>query len=395
MKSFLLLILSFLVSPIMSFGTNKRIVFEAKSSNAVLGPKDFSEKNVTYVLKSAFSLNSKTVYLKEKSIIEFEGGSLNNGTLVLNSNSSVKGILNNVVCGVDLKVQVSGHKVKLSNLYWSNSKGCALLSYSDCDELCIENCTISSPADNCVKLVADHINGVVQGVEINNSFFTFKRMGVEIQNHGNGQYKYDGIVIQNCKFSLVDSFPKYGYAVSLSGYGKNVVIKDNQFVRSVTGVEVVGFSNVLITNNTFQDISSKVIVSSGKRKMENVDVDANYIQCTSAKIQMSNTRNASIKNNSMDLLYIEMIGCSGCKIEYNTIKSSGHYSLIFDGGKNDTVNNKIANNRISQGKENWAVFRCYGQKCKNNQFLNNTVSRASRKGVIFDQLKGASKNLID
>ena len=384
----------FLIIPLFVVAQNRQIVLESYNPESVLTEGTFNKEGVTYIVKSSYNLNEKVYKLSKGSTIVLKGGNLNNGTIQLEANTSIIGDKGNNSISNNLKIHLTGPNVNISNLYWNNKKDVALISYSNCDNLVLNNCNVTSTTNNCVKLVADHVKGVIRNVSISNSTFSYKRMGVEVQNHGNNQYKYDGIRIRNCKFVMVDSAPRYGYALSLSGYGRNVVVENNMFDKVSVGVELVGFSNVRIIGNHFDTVISKIIVSSGKREMKDIIVENNKANSFTSKIQLSNTDHVILNKNSFNLSLIEMIGCSNCNITNNIINSNGHYSIILDGGKKKTENNIINNNTINQGHNNWAVFRCYGSHCSNNQFKDNKIHRSSTKGVMFDQIKGAKNNMM-
>lgn len=368
------------------------IVLKSDNPLATISGETFSKEGVTYVVKSKLNLNEKVARLGKNSVIRMEGGSINNGTLFLKAKSSVIGWKGSQGGAENLMIQVGGSDVTITDFRWCN-KGIALLSYADCDRLTVDHCTISSASNNSVKLVADHVDGVIEDVKFVNSSFSFKRMGIELQNHGNSQYRYNGVLIENCDFAVIDS-PHYGFAISLSGYGRNARVNKCRIARAVAGVELAGFSHVTIHNNFFNGISSKAVVASNSRIMNDIEIKGNEFNHPTAKIQLSNADKVLMSDNKMNLSYIEMIGCSDCKVVGNSIKSSGHYALIIDGGKRKAKNNLIQGNAVSQGQNNWAVFRCYGENCSLNQFVGNQVTRHGKKGVLFDQKKGAKGNTL-
>lgn len=386
------LFLFFFVS-IFSMGADKVVVLKSDKHEAYLEKHALEGTNVKYVVKSNFNLNGKTYKLKRGSTIEFDGGCFSNGTLYLENNTSVKG-QSTMECGRRLKVQIGGGNVNINNLRWSNDQGVALLSYASCQNLTIENCYVTSMVDNSVKIVADNVKDVIKNITIKYSTFTFKRMGIEIQNHGNNEFRYDGLYIHDCSFYMVDGRTNYGFAVSLSGYGKNAVVNNNMFFGNSVGVELVGFSKVAINSNQFQGITSKTIVCSNKRKMQDITIENNEINSPSSKIQISNTDRLFFRNNTITISYIELIGCSDCNISNNDIVSKSHYAIIMDGGAKRTENNIIENNTIRQEGDNWAVIRCYGGHCYGNHVRNNQITRLSKRGKIYDQIKGANNNTM-
>lgn len=219
-------------------------------------------------------------------------------------------------------------------------------------------------------------------------------MGVEIQNHGNKSFKFNGINISGCTFNMLPS-PQYGFAISLSGFGRNAVVENNLIKGGVIGVELVDFSDVSILSNRIQDVSSKVIAASTNDKISNIEVRGNNINCVQAKIQMLKAKSVKFSNNEMKIGFVELGGCSRSTISNNVINSFGRYSVMIDGSGSEARYNTVADNVIMQNGDNWAVFRCYGNHSRNNKFLRNKVQRANTKGTLFDQQKGAAKNRLE
>lgn len=386
---FFLITIILVIVPVDVFAQLKRVVLQ--SPNLERGLQN--EANVTYVIKSDYDLGGHSLKLKEGTIIEFEEGSFQNGILQLSANCQLRGVGYRRTSCKNLEIRVNGKNIRIERIAISNDSGIALRSYSDCSNLSVVDCCLISSTDNAVKLVADNIISVIEGVRFENNDFYFRRMGIEIQNHGNNSCRFNRLTISRCRFKMLPS-PNYGYAISLSGYGRNANISSNTIYEAIVGVEIVGFSDVEIEDNILQDITGKAIVASNGRKMSNITVARNKILCPKAKIHLINTGNLSICNNELRLMYIELGGCSRSLISNNTIYSYGHYALMIDGTNKESRNNIVQNNTIEQLGDNWAVFRCYGKNATKNKFTKNKIKRTNSKGVLYDQMNGASKNVL-
>ena len=332
------------------------VVLKSNRSDAVLSVNAFEKENTVYKIYSSYSLNRQKC--------------------------------------VELKICVAGEDVEINSLMTSSSGNAVIYSFSSCNSLRVLNCEINALNGNGVKIVTDKIKGVVQNLFFNNNSISFNRMGIEIQNHGNKEYRYDGINICNSRFSMNTNIGKYGYGVSLSGYGRNVAISNCVFDAVNVGIEIVGFSDVEINSNHFDRISKKVIATSNKRPMSDISIKTNVANCGGAKLQFANTRKIIIERNEFNISMIEMIGCSSCRIAKNRLTANGHYAIMLDGDKQSTENNWVYDNDVFQQGDNWSVFRCYGVKSRGNRFENNFVRRANKKGVAHDQMKGASNNMF-
>ena len=387
-KPLLMLFLLILLSSFKSVDETSGITLTVESDKTI--PAHGSQ----IVIRSDYDLENKTLELQEGPSIVIEDGCIRNGMIRLASNCSlVDKRVNKKECR-NLELRVVGRDVRIENIDISNDHGVTILSNADCSNLLISGCSITSSANNAVKIVADNLNGVVRNVQILNSTICYKRMGIEIQNHGNKSFKFNGIHISGCTFNMLPS-PQYGFAISLSGFGRNAVVENNLIKGGVIGVELVDFSDVSILSNRIQDVSSKVIAASTNDKISNIEVRGNFINCVQAKIQMLKAKSVKFSNNEMKIGFIELGGCSRSTISNNVINSFGRYSVMIDGSGSEARYNTVADNVIMQNGDNWAVFRCYGNHSKNNKFLRNKVQRANTKGTLFDQQKGAAKNRLE
>lgn len=367
------------------------VILKSNNSSIILNANALDKENTVYKIYSNYSLNDKNVRVGKGSEIEFIDGSISNGVISLAKGCRLLG--NKQDCQ-ELKICITGEDVEINGLKTTSIGNTVIYSFSSCNSLKVLNCEINALKGNGIKIVADKIKGVVKGLCFSNNLISFNRMGIEIQNHGNKEYRYNGINIVNCRFSMNTSISKYGCGVSLSGYGRNVAISNCDFDAVSVGIEIVGFSDVDINSNHFDRISKKVIATSNKRPMSGISIKTNVANCDGAKLQFTNTRKIIIERNEFNISMIEMIGCSSCKIAKNRLTTNGHYAIMLDGGKQSTENNWVYDNDVFQQGDNWSVFRCYGVYSRGNRFDNNYVKRANKKGVAHDQMKGASNNMF-
>lgn len=382
MKSFGFLFV-LLFQSVVAFAANRTVILRG-NNNGRLTPAMVSAANTTYQIESPFTLGGSVVTLHRNSKIIIGHGRLSNGTLNLMDDSSIKG---NSEQHQNLYLVVRGSGVSIESLSVRNVKGVVLRSFSDCDDLHVSNCHFTSISDNCIKLVADHIKGTITGVRIANSNFSFKRMGIELQNHAGKVFRFDGVNISGCKFDGLTT-NQLGYAVSLSGYGRNVTVSNNQFRSCNIGVELVGFSYVQILQNTFANIYKGSIVASNSRHMNNLIIKGNNINCPNAKLQLQNCSASHVTGNICNIKYLELIKCDGITVTGNTLTSNGAYSIMLD----MSSGNQVYDNTIQQNGRNWAVIRCYGGLARNNVVEGNRIRKNGSGGVLFDQKNGANGN---
>lgn len=352
---------------------------------------DFTAANQIYIVNKKYDLKGEKRTLGKGSKIIFkQGGSLNSCNLVMLENSSLEG--DNKTESRDLNLTLQGTHISINGLIWNHSSQSCILSYGNISNLQITDCTITSKDNNCIKFVTDNLNGVVSNVKISNCRFVFKRMGIELQNHNNNNYRFNGIEISGCTFTLFPADKKLGYGVSLSGYGQNATIENCTFKNTNTGIELVGFKGVNIRYNSFQDNQDCIIRSSNTRHMNDIRIFNNTANSSKAKLMLYNTDKSIISGNNLSIDCIEIKRCNAVTVSSNSLTCYGHYGVILDGDKNITTNNVITDNSFTHKGNRWASIRCYGSNCSSNKAYNNKIYIKKKSGKAFDQINGAFSN---
>ena len=352
---------------------------------------DFSAANQVYIVNKKYDLKGEKLTLgKGSRIIVKQGGSLNYCHLVMLENSSIEG--DNKTESKDLNITLQGTHISIKGLTWSHSSLSCIQSFGNISNLQVTECSITGKYNNCIKIVTDNLNGIVSNIKITNCKFIFKRMGIELQNHNNNNYRFNGVEISRCTFILSTASKKLGYGVSLSGYGQNARIEDCTFYNTNTGIELVGFKDVDICNNSFQNNQDCIIRSSNTRHMSNIRITNNRADSSKAKLKLYNTDSSIISKNNLSIDCIEIKRCCAVTVSNNSLTCHGHYGVILDGDNNKTTDNIISDNSISHKGNRWATIRCYGSNCTRNKAYNNKIDIKKKSGKAFDQINGAFTN---
>lgn len=337
---------------------------------------------------------------------------LKNGNIIMRANSTLQGHVEGENSGdaslTNIQVRPQGANITIRDIdIECATKTCVYTTYN-CSGLVINNCYIKSDTKNGIKIVADNISGIVDGINIEYCQIEFGRMGIELQNHKNSQYKIQNVYIggdANATYNVTlshdgssgvsrfnalsgDWSENYKYGISLTGYGKSTEIVGCNFSDCAKSIEIVGFSDVKIASIDILNPGEYSIISSNSRQMNNIRIQ----DCTisGGKLMLYNTINACITENNITCSYIEIKKSTACYIYDNTITSTGHYSIMF----NDAFSNYAWDNSIYQNStNNWAVVRCYGKKATANRISHNTIARVNSKGKTFDQRDGAFDNI--
>ena len=283
------------------------------------------------------------------------------------------------------QVYVQGRNVTIEDCT-VECDGVALYSNYNCSGLKVVNSTFASRGNNAVKIVADKLASPIEGINFMACRFEFARMGVELQNHGNNDYKFVGAYVEDCKFEAIDDSKDYRYGLSLSGYGREVTVNGCTFDKCVKCVELVGFSDVTIFGSDLKGTSNSVI-SSNSRRMKDIHIS----DCSLVGMpHLYNCEDSWIADCEISCSYVEVKKSRNVEVSGNNITSYVHYSVML----NQAHNCHVHDNTIRQNGANWSVIRCYGQQSYENLIEGNKMSRAKKTGKLYDQIEGAHDNIF-
>jgi len=355
-----------------------------------------TDVDTIYEIRYDFELNGSTVTIPENSSLNFVGGSINDGVLQLNEGCSV--VSTDVGRLNDIAVVLLGKNISIENIEINSSVDAIRSNSIDVSGLRIRNCNIVA-TDNCVKLITDELIGILKDVEISGNQFRFHRMGIELQNHANDDYKINGFLIDGNYFvdagntdesDTYSTFALYCYAISVSGYGENGTISHNTFRAVSIGVEQVGFKRVNISDNLF--IGNQVPMSfSNNREMPDCVVSNNVVR--GGLVRFTNIQDSLIIGNDFD--HVEDVYFSWS----NRNKFTGNRiyalkvgdALFFDNsGYNLVTDNSIYHDNAS----GQAVIKFYAANSTGNICDGNGLWRNSSIGTWWTEQNSASNNKV-
>lgn len=272
------------------------------------------------------------------------------------------------------KISVKGRNVTIENVTVEGDEE-ALYSNYNCSGLVVRNSTFISHGKNAVHIIADTLKDPIEGIRFENCVFIGYRMGVELQNHKNEKPKIDGVEFENCKFRGTDG---RGYALSLTGYGRNAYILKCVFEGRVKGVEIVGFSDVTLQDCNIAGGQDSLIISN-KRKVSGIN--ARLCQL-SGKVTVENASSSSIEWSEIEGKFVELRHSSDITLNRNNIRSKIHYGVMI----NQSSQCLVLDNNIVQSGSNYSVVRCYGRNATGNIVRGNNLSmKKPKKGKWYDQ----------
>jgi hypothetical protein len=288
------------------------------------------------------------------------------------------------------RIEVRGKNVTIKDVT-VEGEGITLYSNYNCSGLTVEDSTFISHSNNAVKIIADNVGGIVENVTFKNCKFIGGRMAVELQNHGKltppaegvpeDWYKINGVEFEGC------TFESDGYALSLSGYGKNARCYNCSFTGTKKGVEVVGFVDVVLQN--CQLTGKQAFISSNKRPNK----VALRLCRLKGGVRLENCTDSGMAWCIADASpYVEIKHSSRTALLGCEITSAVNYGVMINESRECTVINcKIANTG-----SNYSVVRCYKPKSTGNIIRGNTLMMLKPKvGKWYDNKDGASGNVFE
>lgn len=280
--------------------------------------------------------------------------------------------------------------------------GIALYVNHNCSGLVVRNSTFISHGKNAVHIIADKLKEPIEGMRFENCTFVASRMAVELQNHGlpleppaegvpEEWYKIRDVEFKNCVFKA-ESDDANCYALSMSGWGRNARYYQCQFNGRKKGVEIAGFSDVVLQACKLN--GSQSFITSNKRPMERIAIRLCELK---GSVRMENCSESGfawciLNADTGDKPYVEIKKSQRCTLLGCEITSIVNYGVMINESKECTVINcKIANTG-----SNYSVVRCYKPKSTGNIIKGNTLMMKHPKvGKWYDQKDGASGNVFE
>jgi hypothetical protein len=228
--------------------------------------------------------------------------------------------------------------------------------------------------NNCISIVVDRSpvasDGMagVAGMVIKDCWFEPGRMGVEIQNHGDGErvYRYRNILVDGT--TVTKTPPTNGMGVSLSGWGDKCQVRNGRFVDCAGPcVEIVGADNTTIEGNQFVGNIGTPIAISNMRVVRGCKIIGNtvtgapsvglFIEAADGVVITGNDLSTAggfvIKAKHVDIIgnNLKAIGTAqlfqidraqNVRIERNVMRSQGGSNgqpmiVVFNGSKNCVI----------------------------------------------------------
>lgn len=227
--------------------------------------EQITKENTIYEIRYDFDLNNKSVTIPKNCVLEFDGGSLSNGTIVLSSNNS---IINGLLNYVHLEAITNANNIQIINTRYegnSSSEQSTLnfILFKNVSNVTLRNvyinnwqgCWITDTTNQYFNY--DFELSSIIFIKDSNSI-TFDNVGLnKVMPEGVMFYRTDNVVVNDCSFDLSkkpDNCNFTGWTPIHAFLCHNVTIKDSDFFltpevnSSITNLTV---DNLIIDNCNF------------------------------------------------------------------------------------------------------------------------------------------------
>ena len=371
-----------------------RVYLRKNISNGknILTQEMISNPNTRYIIQYDYDLNEETINVPEGCILDFQGGSFNNGQLtskyikVYNGhfiNCTVRGIN-----GLDAINCKSIFTTKLNSI--RNTSFLLEQSYDDIIDnvesfVNIINCTIhhiiNNPNSRVYTVPIKCIANSKCNINIHDNNIYCNNIGIETQSANPSDIDniyFVGNIFNNIIESVVDNTFQGGMGISAVGYAKGINIYGNKIKAPRYCIEYLYNTNI---NNNICEITitspeSFCLHASLSNNSElNSIVTDNY--CI-GNCRIYNVDKVILSNNYIKG-YLYIANCTKCVIANNSIDYSGQRSIILIGSYNTIINNTfiIDNIAISSVTSSINIINAQAsanQITKNNRIINNIIN---------------------
>ena len=306
--------------------------------------------------------------------------------------------------------QGTAKDIKFNNIKFSAYEGPGTVDYgaglvdfsNSAENIYFENCTFTNPdvSTNGIKFVSQ---GTARSKNINIlncEFVDIGRMAIELQNHTHdGVRRFDGVTVKNSFFERLGLQSQYGMAISLSGDGVNANLTDNTIIDAKDrGIEILGYSELLIANNTFSAPNTAYNpitierFSGGEEYTTNVIVTGNTgtVQGNAPNLlEIRQTDGLVYTKNSFYAGALHVSDVKNSSFTENFHSSDGGIGLYVDYG---SVNNTFSGSTFITTADNSETVTFYPGST-GNTLSNNTLINEGQGGSIYKDYDGGNTNL--
>ena len=275
--------------------------------------KSFAEQvtlaNTIYEIRYEFDLGGEEVTIPENSVLKFEGGQLNNGTVNLSENTTIK----DGVCN-DVQFLVSAPNITILDTTIHNVNiGAPIVTWHPKSNLTIKGCDLRNESPRVAgESVSGHCDCIfltlkedIENVVIENCTIAARVMCIEIYTFNQETLAVARkVAVRNNRLTQLEiDDPSVQsnacWPLSFSGNPQESIIEGNIINGGYYGIEVVSCTGVDIVNNDISNtIHGGVFVTGTANKCRVLN---NRIKnCNYPLIVLANTTNIDIVGNIID-----------------------------------------------------------------------------------------------
>ena len=284
--------------------TYKTIILKKNLVNGVntLTQEMMNQSNIKYVIKYDFDLVNKSINIPENCILDFDGGSLSNGT-ILGNHTAIKSPQSIIF----KKIILNGSWTGYATGYWFGLINDCVIN----DDYSLSSGTNNLyPFINLFKFTNIDIPKGTYYVEFNETYTSLNVISGTTINGNNSTIKFKN-------YSLFNS------SISVGEWGKNIIEnvkisninivgykEGNEQTEFVSGIAVGRARNVVLYNITSVNNRGDGFNISGRKDNE-IDIKASYVK-------MINCRALHNYRQGLSIGYSEFIDIENCEFSYTS-----------------------------------------------------------------------------
>ena len=306
-----------------------------------------NKPNTIYEIRYDYCLQGATITIPENCILKFNGGSFNNGEIILNENSKIEGNNNNLI---NIVICINGNNIVIDNINIINAKiekdnnlsTIYTTTSKTFSNLYIRNSNIESTIGNAITL-SNGLNLNTNNIHIVNNEIKFIRIGIEVLDYTeSNRFIFTNIYIDNNRVICTGSDGDYQNPIRINGYSRYSYIFNNYFYGEYN--EIIGADCIYFENNTIEtitDLNCGFWSQWGADKILQTSINIknnNFINCY---IYINCAENVIIMNNIINEKVV-IISCKQLRIINNIIRYSNDTAIHLI----NCINSIILNNTI-------------------------------------------------
>lgn len=352
-----------------------------------------NKPNTIYIIQYDYCLADQTIEIPENCVLEFEGGSLRNGKLILSNNTIILGsesLFNAVTISINNKSNITISNIVFDNIFYQNN----CISSIDSNNINLKNITVNNYRCNFENLETEFY-----------TFYFYNCTDIKIYGLLLNHIYPEGPFFDTCKNVTIDNIIVNDKDNSIWTclhffYSENILINNSRFYHKREDGSAINFNckNGSITNCYFEggqgiDLSNETAIEFNTEniKISNCSViNANYFLYSYPSDKY--IKNLQVSNCYSDCRYFVRVDYGSDVIVSKCIVKCNH--LLYIGDIDKTFDNVIFSDLqiTNKGDEDIVLINCAHATNLSKIIIDNINVCTSKKVTIIRGINIDSEN---